>query len=39
MKVKEQRGRYQVINLVLPLALLAAAGGIIAYTRRKRYTK
>ena len=39
MKVKEDRGKYQVINVVLPVALLAVAGGIITIARRKKYRK
>lgn len=39
MKIHEQRSRYQIINIVCPLVLLAAAGGIIAWCRRKNYQK
>ena len=39
MKVHEQRSRYQIINLVCPLVLLAAAGGVIAIARRRKYSK
>ena len=37
MKVHEERTRYQVINIVGPLVLLAIAGGIIVLVRRKRF--
>lgn len=37
MKVHEQRTLYQVINIALPLLLLAVAGGIIIVVRRKKY--
>ena len=39
MKVREDRSTYQIINLVLPLVLLAAAGGVITLVRRKKYRK
>ena len=39
MKVKEERTKYQVINIVVPLLLLAAAGGAITFIRRKKYRK
>ena len=39
MKVKEQRTKFQVINIVVPLLLLAAAGGTMAVVRRKKYRK
>ena len=39
LKVKEQRTRYQLINIVVPLALLAAAGGVMTLARRKKYCK
>jgi gliding-associated putative ABC transporter substrate-binding component GldG len=39
MKVKEERTKYQVINIVVPLLLLAAAGGVITLVRRKKYRK
>ena len=39
MKVKEERTKYQVINIVVPLLLLAAAGGAITLVRRKKYRK
>ena len=37
MKIHEQRTRYQVINIVCPLLLLAAAGGVITLVRRRKY--
>ena len=37
MKIHEQRSRYQIINIVCPLVLLAAAGGIIVWVRRRRF--
>ncbi len=39
MKVREDRSTYQIINVVLPLVLLAAAGGVITLVRRKKYRK
>ncbi|MBR4738938.1 MAG: gliding motility-associated ABC transporter substrate-binding protein GldG [Bacteroidales bacterium] len=39
MKVHKQRTQYQVINIVCPLVLLAAAGGIIVLVRRRKYRK
>ena len=39
MKVREERTKYQVLNIVLPVVLLAAAGGAIAIVRRKKYRK
>ncbi|MBP5340788.1 MAG: gliding motility-associated ABC transporter substrate-binding protein GldG [Bacteroidales bacterium] len=39
LKVREQRTRYQVINIICPLLLLAATGGVILLVRRKKYTK
>ncbi len=39
MKVKEERTKYQVVNVVLPLVLLALAGGVIALVRKKKYCK
>ena len=39
MKVHEQRTLYQVINIVCPLVLLAAAGGVIVLARRNKYRK
>ena len=38
-KVQDERTKYQVINIVVPLVLLAAAGGVMAVARRKRYCK
>ena len=37
MKIHEQRARYQVINIVCPLLLLAAAGGVITLIRSRKY--
>ena len=39
MKVKEERTKYQIINVALPVALLAIGGGVIAIVRRKKYRK
>ncbi len=39
MKIHEQRSLYQIINIVCPLVLLAAAGGVIVLVRRKKYCK
>lgn len=39
VKVREQRTRYQVINIVCPLVLLAAAGGAIVWTRSRKYRR
>ncbi len=39
MKVRSQRTRYQVINLILPILILAAAGGTITLVRKRRYKK
>ena len=39
IKVREQRTRYQVINIVVPLLLLGAAAGATAIVRRKKYRK
>ena len=39
MKVKEERTKYQIINIALPLALLAATGAVIVIARRKKYKK
>ena len=39
MKVREERTKYQVINLVCPLVLLAAAGGVIVWARKNRFGK
>ena len=37
MKVREERTRYQVLNIALPLLLLALAGGVIAFARHRAY--
>ena len=39
MKVKEERTKYQIINVALPVLLLAVAGGVIMIVRRKKYRK
>ena len=39
VKVREQRTLYQVINVVLPVVILALAGGVIVLVRRKKYSK
>ena len=37
VKVREQRSSYQVINVVLPVLIIALAGGVITIVRRKKY--
>jgi len=37
VKAREQRSMYQVVNLVVPVLLLAVAGGVIVLVRRKKY--
>ena len=39
MKCREQRTMYQVVNVVLPVLLLAAAGGIIVLVRSRKYKR
>ena len=39
MKCREQRTAYQVVNVVLPVLLLAVAGGIIVLVRSRKYKK
>ena len=39
MKVNEERTKYQIINIVCPLVLLALAGTAIYFIRRKKYRK
>ena len=39
MRVKEQRGFYQALNIVVPLLLLGAAAATITIIRKKRYRK
>ena len=39
VKAQEQRSRYQIINVVLPVVLLALAGGVAVLIRKKKYTK
>ena len=39
VKVQEQRGMYQVLNVVLPVVILALAGGVIVLVRKRKYTK
>jgi len=39
MKIKEERTKYQIINVALPVALLALAGVAIVIARRKKYRK
>jgi ABC-2 type transport system permease protein len=36
-KVRTQRTFYQLLNIGLPLLLLAAAGGVITVVRRRKY--
>ena len=37
MKLKEQRTRYQLINLLIPSGLIALAGLVILLLRRRQY--
>lgn len=37
MKCREQRTMYQVVNVVLPVVLLALAGGIIVWVRSRKW--
>lgn len=39
VKVREQRTKYQVLNVVLPVVILAVAGLAITLIRRKKYSK
>lgn len=39
VKVREHRTLYQIINVVLPVVLLALAGAAIALIRRRKYRK
>ncbi|MCR4659880.1 MAG: gliding motility-associated ABC transporter substrate-binding protein GldG [Bacteroidales bacterium] len=39
MKVHEQRNKYQVINVILPSAVIALAGVAIYFVRKKKYCK
>ena len=39
VKVREQRTKYQIVNVVLPIVILAAAGLAITLVRKKKYTK
>ncbi len=39
VKVREQRTKYQVLNIVLPVVILAIAGLAITLIRRKKYNK
>ncbi|MBR4506203.1 MAG: gliding motility-associated ABC transporter substrate-binding protein GldG [Bacteroidales bacterium] len=38
-KVQDERTKYQVINVVVPLVLLTLAGGVITIVRKKKYCK
>lgn len=38
-KVREKKGFYQMLNIALPLLLLALAGGVIIIIRKKKYGK
>ncbi|WP_313114968.1 gliding motility-associated ABC transporter substrate-binding protein GldG [Aequorivita sediminis] len=38
-KVSEQRGKWQTLNLLLPLALLALFGIVFHYFRKRHYTR
>ncbi|WP_296316805.1 gliding motility-associated ABC transporter substrate-binding protein GldG [Winogradskyella sp. UBA3174] len=37
-KIKEEKGKWQVINILLPLLLLALFGFIFNYLRKRKYT-
>ncbi len=37
MKVHNERTKYQIVNIVCPLVLLAAAGAVILLVRRRKY--
>jgi ABC-2 type transport system permease protein len=37
-KVKDSKGKWQLINIVLPLAILAIFGFVFNYFRKKKYT-
>ncbi len=39
VKSREHRTRYQIVNVVLPVVLLALTGGIIVALRRHKYRK
>ncbi len=39
VKVREQRTKYQVINVVLPVIILAIAGVAITFVRKKKYQR
>ena len=39
MKIKEQRLQYQVLNILLPIAIIVVAGIVIVIVRRKKYNK
>ena len=39
VKVHEERSKYQAINTILPLIILALAGGVIVTIRKKKYNK
>lgn len=39
VKVQELRTKYQIINVVLPVVLLAAAGAVTIVARKKKYAK
>lgn len=37
--INEERGKWQMINLVLPLVIIAILGGIFFYLRKRRFAK
>jgi ABC-2 type transport system permease protein len=37
-KIKDNKGKWQLINIVLPLAILALFGFVFNYLRKKKYT-
>ena len=39
MKVKEQRTKYQLLNILLPVAIVVVAGVVIVLLRRREYVR
>ena len=37
MKVKEERTKYQLLNILLPIGIIIAAGVVIYFLRRNQY--
>jgi len=38
-KVNQERGKWQVINTLVPIALIIALGFVMAFIRKKKYSK